>query len=301
MKKIGTREVIIGVLIIAIIGVILAMGVVNYSKIRQESRNENKMSSREEILKYNENNNEEINIDLSEYEETGEFTEDGIAWVYKEDYSGKGCGYINKNGEFVIPIQEDILQTDSNSLSKGYDDYHNGIVLIAKNVEWGKYSITAYDTNGNVVSSMVATSPYIHIKRFQGVKNPFIFVRDDSSVDSEAYIFDMSTKKFKQIREKDYWSFGDNFSDGLLYCYTKDISKVSISYLDENGNEALEITTKSNENYVGIITASDFIDGEATLLFTGKDGNDYTVTIDKKGNWLDEPVKHKNSENIRND
>ena len=79
----------------------------------------------------------------------------------------------------------------------------------------------------------------------------------------------------------------------MLYCYTKDISESSIIYLDENGDEALKITTKSNKSYAEIIEASDFFDGEATLLFRGKDGNKYTVTIDKTGEWLDDLLNMK--------
>ena len=303
MKKIEKKKVaiIIIILVILIIGAVLGIvltGLRQYSEINKESKN--KISYKEELLKNNERQ-EEILVDLSNYEESGEFTEDGIAWVYKEDYNGKGCGYINKKGEFVIPIQEDILETDLDGLSINYDDYHNGIVLIARNVEWGKYTITAYDTDGNEVSSMETENPYIRIQRFQDVKNPFIFLNGNNYIYSEVYIFDIDTNKFKQIREKDYWQFGDNFGDGLLYCYTKDISESSIIYLDENGDEALKITTKSNESYAEIIEASDFFDGEATLLFRGKDGNKYTVTIDKTGEWLDEPIKHENAIRIRND
>ena len=299
MKKIGKKNVIIIIIIllILIIGIILGIGLTGlkkYSEINKESKN---IISYEEELSMANESQEEILVDLSDYEETGEFTEDGIAWVYKEGYNGKGCGYINKNGEFVIPIQEDILQTDLDGLSINYDDYHNGIVLIARNEDWGKYTITAYDTDGNDVSNMETKNPYIRIQRFQGVKNPFIFLNGNNYIYSEVYIFDMNTKEFKQVREKDFWQFGDNFGDGLLYCY----SEGSIIYLDENGDEALKITTDSNENYVGIEEASDFINGEATLLFRGKDGNEYTVTIDKTGKWLDEPVKHENAVHVRND
>ena len=191
MKKIEKKKVaiIIIILVILIIGAVLGIvltGLRQYSEINKESKN--KISYKEELLKNNERQ-EEILVDLSNYEESGEFTEDGIAWVYKEDYNGKGCGYINKKGEFVIPIQEDILETDLDGLSINYDNYHNGIVLIARNANWGKYTITAYDTDGNEVSSMETENPYIRIQRFQDVKNPFIFLNGNNYIYSEVYIF----------------------------------------------------------------------------------------------------------------
>ena len=49
--------------------------------------------------------------------------------VIKSDYNGRRYGYINRKGEFVIPLSSDIryLTNTSNKLN----DYENGKVVVS--------------------------------------------------------------------------------------------------------------------------------------------------------------------------
>ena len=91
---------------------------------------------------YQQSTENQETVDLSEYEEYGSFKgedyENQIAWVIKSDYNGRRYGYINRKGEFVIPLSSDIryLTNTSNKLN----DYENGKVVV-RHIDPRNYNI----------------------------------------------------------------------------------------------------------------------------------------------------------------
>ncbi len=48
-------------------------------------------------------------LDLSQYTSWGSFGADGLMWVEKSDYTGKQFGYIDYQGNLVIPFSSEIV------------------------------------------------------------------------------------------------------------------------------------------------------------------------------------------------
>lgn len=91
------------------------------------------------------------------------------------------------------------------------------------------------------------------------------------------------------------------YYDGLLLVYSEfgNNGMEESKYFDSEGNCVIDLDN-SNNYYQKILWSSGFHDGTATVRFIGLDGNPYCVTIDKTGNWLDEPEINYNN-NLRFD
>lgn len=220
-------------------------------------------------------------IDLSEYEDYGSFKGEDyanqIAWVCKSDYNGRRYGYINRKGEFIIPLSSDIryMTNTSNELN----DYENGKVVVSTLSQ----GFIIYDTEGDIVAQYKDTSGVYEAKT---LSNGNIIITNHDLIYPDVYMYVESTNEITKLPYDSEIGTNGNYSDGLLACMIND----EIVYLDEQGNEKLRIDNLDNSAYLSLSRGGDFKDGKATLKFFGKDRKYYEVTIDTNGNWLDEPV-----------
>ncbi len=285
------RNIIIAVVSILVV-VFIGFGVVAFMNYASLSRNRNVIP--EEVN----NSSFEESFDWSEYTTHGEFGPDGIAWVCIDNYTGSNCGYINKNKEYVFDLMDKNRFDPVKTVGFEYllDDYQDGTAVIVytndeTDMDHGCF-IGVYDTNGKVIDEVEQSRVRCNYE-VKHLDNGNIVIYGGDFTPDYYYMYGAKSKKIKELEI----SFIDNvdeleYSDGLLYIYDRDvIGTPGPRYFDESGNLVLKITTESNENFTRVNSGTPFENGKATINFKGKDNNNYTVTIDKKGKWLDEPVR----------
>jgi len=239
----------------------------------------------ETIVEYDYNEAYE-KLDLSQYTEHGEFGEDGIMWVKKSDYTGSQYGYMDYNGNFIVPLTSEI---------KKPDDFFKGFASVVYNIDEGMmfddFECKFMNTKGEVLFTYTVDEDnykYIYcedsnIIRFKGITSNGIGGHHTGSV--------YFVKSNKLLKFSDYsYSANFSFSDGLLRTVGEQYGKIYCEFYDDNGELQLRIDENSNEYYTAIYHVDTFENGKSTVTFVGKDKCVYEVSIDKKGNWLDEPI-----------
>ena len=225
-----------------------------------------------------------------EYDDVGNIV-DGIVWVKKEDYSGIQCGYLKTTGEWVIPLTPDI---------KIPHDFYKGFAVaeFEENVFNNNWS-GIYDSNGNLLVSFQLYSA----TRWRVLNNGNIYFVDISmvkdSTESEeirTYMFCSKTGSFREmpVPAKNTVERID-YSDGLLSIWCEFYKSPGTKYFDELGNCVIDVDS-SSEYYKTVLYAGDFENGKAEIQFYGMDNNLYSVHINKKGEWVEEPKKISESE-----
>ena len=233
-------------------------------------------------------------LDLSQYTEHGKFGEDGVMWVKKSDYTGIQYGYIDYNGNVIMALTSGIEETtnfeDGFAIIKHKKDYF-GYPKFSIIDKVGKILFDCYST-GDIGERVIVVNKNIVIA---------YAMADGIDINSKLtnYIFFNKTNKLVKLDELKFCSLEKapiSISDGLIRIATCEEHReaiyyktYTIQYFDENGELVLKIDNNSNENYKNIQYVENFVDGNAVLTFEGKDENLYTVTIDKQGEWQDEP------------
>ena len=220
----------------------------------------------------------ETTIDFSLYSDHGDFGDDGITWVEKSDYTGTKYGYIDRDGNFIMPLTDKIVKAEN---------FHKGFAVI-----W--YTCDLF-SNGdcaiiNTKCEVVATFKHHAITKRYRFDNGNMYLGESTS----ASMFCASTCEFVTVPLIDVIDTSPSigYNEGLLLtygCYPSTSGEKGVRYIDENGKIVLHLE-KTNQYYRAIRGASIFSNGKATVFFIGQDRKLYKVTIDKTGKWLDEPV-----------
>ena len=233
-------------------------------------------------------------LDLSQYDNHGTFGTDGLMWVEKSDYTGKQFGYIDYNGNIVIPFTSKIVKPG---------DFNSGYAIIAYETDImdnGIYSVI--NTKGETIFEFENRSCSLHYQSSNGniVFIDINLIENINSSETKDYILCSNTGKVIEIIEEScsyYSSHPMLYSNGLLKTYRTVWESDAIEYIDvvtfydENGNEALTIDTNSSEYFEKLLYVEDFVDEESVVYFYGLDQNYYTVRINKSGEWLSEPIE----------
>jgi len=234
-------------------------------------------------------------IDLSEFQAHGEFGDDGIIWVKKSDYTGTQYGYMDYNGNFIIPLTSEI---------KIPGEFKSGFVSVVYDINFSEYKCNFLDTKGNVIFNYTT-----HDEEFEDIKvfnKDIIIFKELRSVSVpttldrlyNSYVYFVKTNKLIGISDGYFHWELFSFSDGLLKTAGSIESNGEknpfFEFYNDNGELELRIDEKNNEYYTSICDVDKFVDGKSTITFIGKDECKYKVTIDKKGNWLDEPIAIRN-------
>ncbi len=237
-----------------------------------------------------ENNDIYENLDLSRYTEYGEFGEEEVIWVKKEDYTGIQYGVINKKGEFVVPLTSEIVDVHRMDFMNGFSIAYMYSSEREGNPNINEDFAVIYNSMGQIVYRFEHT---IH-SDYSFLNNGNIYLRNVAPYGSEGYCQDafMLCAGSGRIVEMPMDNFRDSigmYSDGLLCLNSGSLTSKDIRYFDAEGNCALYLN-ETNEYYKHIVSASDFSNGIATIKFKGLDDNTYRVDIDKTGKWLNEPT-----------
>lgn len=222
-------------------------------------------------------------LDLSEYTEHGKFGEDGIMWVKKSDYTGVKYGYMNFNGEYIIPLTEEIVEPGN---------YNCGFVAVVNDNSSIKKGCSFFDAKGKCLFSYYSWDfeGITHISDEIIIFSNIDFSSSGSAYDYKDFIYWVKTDTFTDVSDtyddKNYFSISE---DLLRIIYRNRSVSYRFEFYDMTGKLKLGIDEKSNENYKFVHYVDNFIDGKSTLWFVGQDKEFYSVTIDKNGNWLDEP------------
>lgn len=232
-------------------------------------------------------------LDLSQYENWGSFGEDGLMWVEKSDYTGKQFGYIDYNGNVIIPFTSKIKEPGN--FVAGYaivacesDVMNNGIYNVINTkgetvFEFKNYAISSHyqSSNGNIVFMGIN----LNENTFSSTTKNYIFCSNIGNIvefvgdSSEPMLYSNGLLRTHRTN----WDTPNKKIPGINYI---DI----VTFYDENGNEALTVDTNSSEYYRELLYVEDFINEVSTVYFQGLDRNYYTVQINKKGEWISEPV-----------
>ncbi len=234
-------------------------------------------------------------LDLSEYTEHGKFGEDGIMWVKKSDYTGVQYGYIDYNGNIIMPLTSEIEEVD---------DFNDGFSSIKyKKDFFGFPKFSVINTAGKILFDYYTTADIG--ERVLVVNDNIVMAYNVAeSIDINAKftntIYFSKTDTLINIDKVNLCSIENApimVSDGLIRIATYEWKGVAyhspctVRFYDENGELVLKIDDNSNDNYEYIQYIENFIDGKTTLTFKGKNNKFYNVTINKQGEWLDEPIE----------
>lgn len=217
------------------------------------------------------------NIDLSQYSEYGTHTNDGIIWVKKSSYAGVEYGYIDSNGEYVIPLSNEITYAHN---------FEKGFAIVEFDDHWDGTLCKIYNTSGNAVAHFFKNGR----TTINYLNNGNIYLCEASTEEttraSAAYMFCAESNKLVEmpLPYSSWWS--PDYSDGLMLVFSYYMDG-AIKYFDSDGNCVLDL--EENCEY-SVVHATDFVDGKATITFVGKDRERYKVDIDKTGRWLSEPI-----------
>lgn len=217
------------------------------------------------------------NIDLSQYSEYGTLTDDGIMWVKKSGYADVEYGYINSNGEYIVPLSSEITYTHN---------FQNGFAIAEFDDHWDGTLCKIYNTSGEVVGHFFKNAR----TTINHLNNGNIYLKEASTEEttraSAAYMFCAESNKLVEMPIPYFGWWTPDYSDGLMLVYGNYMEE-TIKYFDSDGNCVLDLVTSSEYS---VIYATDFVDGKASITFVGNDGEHYMVDIDKTGKWLSEPV-----------
>ncbi len=233
-------------------------------------------------------------LDLSKYSAYGAFGFDGLMWVEMSDYTGKKFAYIDYNGDVIIDFPAEIA---------GCGNFENGLALFYYELDiMGNGYCGIIDTKGNVLNRFEKKSATEIIRLNNGniyftyiiPKDVYVEVYDGNA--TETYMYCKGKNEFVEMPEVNN-DIGD-YSEGLLrvshsgfdyeFDWLINLDGKATCYYDENGNISL-ILERSNEYYKEILSADDFYNGRARIVFVGMDDNYYEVYIDKKLDWVTEP------------
>lgn len=243
----------------------------------------------------NQSENDDVyeNLDLSQYTEYGEFGDEEVIWVKKENYTGIQYGVINKKGEFVVPLTSEIVDVHRMAFMNGFSIAYMYSSERASKKESdptiNENFAVIYNSMGQIVYRFEHT---IH-SDYSFLNNGNIYLKNVAPYGSEGYCQDafMLCAGSGRIVEMPMDNFRDSigmYSDGLLCLNSGSLTSKDIRYFDAEGNCVLYLN-ETNEYYKHIVSASDFNNGIATIVFKGFDDNAYRVEIDKTGKWLTEP------------
>lgn len=235
------------------------------------------------------------NIDLSQYASYGSFSDDGVMWVEKSDYTGKSYGCINTEGEYVIPLTSTIKEIPGFAFKNGF------CVVIFKSskridnengVEYEDEFGGIYNSKGELVNRFE-----IEGSSWNYLNNGNIFFSDIdpygtlSHTSSNAYMFCAETSELIEMPIPAWQGASSlEYSDGLMLIYSRYYRNPGAKYYDEKGKCIIDLDN-SNEYYKQVMYATDFTDGQASVNFIGMDDNWYNVKIDKTGKWINEPIQ----------
>ena len=256
-------------------------------------------------------------VDLSQYDNHGEWS-DGKMWVHKidsgYDHNDGYYGYINTEGELI-----GTWHSDQEWLQPS--DYSMGFTTVCTAIDYGtNYAVLVYDVideTGESLGYFVAHSegfysPEERYKRY--VKDGFgdwatfnengiliytqktQYLNDYPKPLSLLQVTDEGTVREVTIQRSTQETlnpkcFESDFTNGyMLYydCsyYVPDSTQyMDVFYIDEDGNTALYL---SNFEYQ-IFEARPIENGVAEIVFRGRDGNRYLLSMDLSGKWLTEP------------
>lgn len=237
-------------------------------------------------------------LDLSMYDEWGEFGEDGLMWVIKNDYKGKQISYMNTKGEIVFTLPE------GSSIDTYYPqiagDFRNGLAIFYYELDPMNNGIAGIiNTSGEVIAKFDRCA----MTQISYLSNGNIFFNyvgmneghEYTETEKETYMFVKKSADFVSMPFPAKNSIETiDYSDGLMFIYC-DFMVETKGYYDSNGRCVIDLT--ENEEY-WISGASPFEDGKATLTFIGDDDNYYNVEINKKGEWISEPVSVSEDERL---
>ncbi len=217
-------------------------------------------------------------LDLSKYSGHGRFAEDGIMWVKMSDYTGTKYGYIDYNGNFIVPLSEEI---------SGASNFYNGLAIVYFS-ESLRYFGVIINTKGESISFF----EYYAVSKWNYLNNGNIYFTDvavEGKYDYDACMFCKETGEFVVMPYPGRSSIGSiDYSDGLLLVYSKSGDYSITGYFDSQGNCVIDLNN-SNQYYKWVKYAERFRKGEATVTFVGLDEEWYKVKINKKGEWISEP------------
>ncbi|MBR3754127.1 MAG: hypothetical protein IKK49_03360 [Clostridia bacterium] len=229
-------------------------------------------------------------LDLSQYADYGEFGDEEVIWVKKEDYTGIQHGAIDKNGEFVIPLTSEIVGVHRMDFMNGFSI---AFMYLSEREEERyineiKNFAVIYNDKGQLLKKFEFN---IH-SEYEFLDNGNIYMRNVGPYGShdyyDAFMFCAGSERFVEMPSDCVHDRIGMYSDGLLCINSGALTRQDIRYFDAEGNCILYLN-ESNEYYKYIVSASDFNNGIASIVFKGFDDNAYRVEIDKTGKWLTEP------------
>ncbi|MBR2319732.1 MAG: hypothetical protein IKA50_02960 [Clostridia bacterium] len=227
-------------------------------------------------------------VDLSQFSKHGRSTTNSAMWVEKSDYTGIQYGCINTKGEWIVPLTSDITGVHDFDFS----DAGLSVVLFShsKREDFEDTNTSGsfggiYNSQGEIVGifELTGRSYSQHLNNGNII---FRYIKLYGGHDFGCYMFCTNTSTFVEMPTpyRDDIS-GLEFSDGLMLIYNR---YDGVKYYDENGNCVL---TVENPYYRRVVYADDFKNGQANVTFIGQDEKYYIVTIDKYGNWINEPIQ----------
>ncbi len=232
-------------------------------------------------------------LDLSQYADYGEFGDEEVIWVKKEDYTGIQYGVINKKGEFVVPLTSEIVDVHRMDFMNGFSIAYMYSSERASEKESDptihENFAVIYNDKGQIVNRFEFG---VH-SEYEFLNNGNIYLREvipygTNYFSAVAYMFCAGSGRFVEMPLDYVHDRIGMYSDGLLCINSGGLTGADIRYFDAEGNCILYLN-ESNEYYKHIVSASDFNNGIATIVFKGFDDNAYRVEIDKTGKWLTEP------------
>lgn len=231
-------------------------------------------------------------LDLSQYVDHGDFGDEDVIWIKKEDYTGIQYGVINTKGEFVIPLTSKIVGVYRMSFENGFSIAYMDSSERSEEENSDENFAVIFNANGQIVNKF----EFIGRSEYKYLNNGNIYMRTVApygtrEVYSNAYMFCAGSGNIVSVPLDSFRDPVGMYSDGLLYIkcgYGYDVWE-GVNYFDAEGNCVLNVDN-SNEYYKQVLSASDFNDGTATVWFVGLDNNKYYVDIDKTGKWLNEPT-----------
>jgi hypothetical protein len=218
-------------------------------------------------------------FDFSQYESHGEFKE-GLAWVKVSNYKGESCGYIDQNGNMQIPLHETWQQPG---------DFRQGkaIIEICENF---KYYWIIIDIKSNVLAKFSDSRNNGLIPDYIVYDNGIIEFNNNSD-----HYFLLTDNIIKNLKFNSpgigRYDFRGKWSEGLIAFNSLSGNKYSY-YIDEKGNIAIDVL-KIDKGINCVLKMTDFVNGQATIIFDGQNKKVYQVDIGKNGQFIGEPVETK--------
>ncbi len=200
-------------------------------------------------------------------------------------------GYIDLSGQEIIPLQKEWSFWGNNMTYSNYEvmndnglmmDFHNGLAFIKKEDsayanKWG-----LIDSSGKIVATEIEID-HVYYNFSDGIA-----ITTYQRAEPVVQIINTKGKKTEIRAEYWYVSLGA-YSEGLIAYQTyedynsgKDMRESS-GYINSDGKTVIDLSDYSD------LRLSDFSDNMACIIFTGKDGKEYSAYIDKTGQLISQP------------